>query len=444
MAKDDLFGKIGDFLNKSTQSIKDRLTMDVTDLIRAINKNDLEDIERALNAGVDPNAMDGANRLALHLAVDNNNVAVVSLLLKSGAKVSLLDESGATPLYKAVSWENKAIVQLLLEAGAEIHQKNLDGRTPLEEAREKGYTEIEDSLIHFHQQERNKQVKEDRARHEALKEKAKQVQQERIEEEQKRQAAAKAKEERAARRAKEKLEKSVIRKYKVTEENQYASLLQAIRQNDVEAIEVLIEKSLGENRLSDQQKGQVLLEAIRQENSALVHQVLDAGADALSIVEGEDHSPLSLAVSKNAYKLVAHLLKQNEARASDLLNNPEQVISLQFVAYKDPKMLDILMSAGANPFLGGKEMPAPVVRAINKASIAILPVLARHKVDLNQQVEGKSLLEWAIHYNRLNWVVGLIAEGVETEQANNEGKTPIEIAEELGDRAAIIGALREA
>jgi len=433
MAKDDLFGKIGDFLNKSTQSIKDRLTMDVTDLIRGINKNDLEEVERALNAGVDPNMMDGANRMALPLAIDNNNVPVVQMLLAAGAKVALLDTNGESALYKAVSWENEAIVKLLLEAGADIHQTNLDGRTPLDEAKDKGYAKIENALNSFHQQARNQQVKTDRAKHEALKEKARKIQKERIEEEQKRQAAELAEQ-----------EKTVRRKYKVTEGNWYTSLLQAVQQQDAEATNILLEKGLKAQLLSEQQKGQLLLEAIRLENSDLVRRMLDTGVDALSLVESKDHSPLSLAVSKNAYKLVAHLLGQNQEKTQSLLNNPEQMISLQFVAYKDPKMLDLLLAAGANPFFGGKEMPAPVVRAIEKASIGILPVLARHKVELNQLVEGKSLLEWAIHFNRLNWVVGLISEGVETDRPNADGKTPIQLAEDLGNREAIIGALQEA
>ena len=49
MSKEDLFGKIGDFINKSTQSLKDRLTLDVTDLIRGIDDNNPEEVERALS-----------------------------------------------------------------------------------------------------------------------------------------------------------------------------------------------------------------------------------------------------------------------------------------------------------------------------------------------------------------------------------------------------------
>ena len=443
MAKDDLFGKIGDFLNKSTQSIKDRLTMDVTDLIRGINKNDLEEVERALNAGVDPNAMDGANRMALPLAIDNNNAKVVKMLLDAGAKVGLLDANGESPLFKAVSWENEPIVRLLLNAGADMQQANRDGRTPLEEARNKGYDQIAQLMVSTHQEVRNKQVKEDRAKHEALKEKARKIQKERAEEEQKRQEKEAAKEAKALQKAKARTAKAVKRKYKVVDDTGwYNALIYAIRDQDQQAIEVFVEEAKAKDTISDLQKGELLLEAIRNENSDLVHQILEWGIDPLALVEGEDHSPLSLAVSKNAYKLVNHLLGINKEKATAMLNDDQQVISLQFVAYKDPKMLDILMDAGANPFFGGKEMPAPLVRAIEKASIGILPVLAKHQIDLNKPVEGRTPLEWAIHFNKSDWVIGLISEGVDTLAKNKEGQNPLELAESLGGRDLIVEALR--
>lgn len=443
MAKEDLFGKIGDFLNKSTQSLKDRLTLDVTDLIRAIDKNEQEEVARALNAGVDPNALDGANRLALAMAVDNNSEAIVKLLLDAGAKVSLVDEYGVSPLLKAVGWENKAIVRLLLDAGADIHQPDKTGRTPIMEASDKGYETIRALLEEYHDEGRAKQVKADRAKHEAMKEKARQVKVERLAEEQEREAAALAKKKAAEEKAKARTQKAVKRKYKVTDENTYSAIIEAIRAKDELGAKILLEEALAGDRLDLTQRGRCLLEGIRVESSVVIHELLETEVDALSILDREDHSPLSLAVSKSAYKLVAVLLERNKAVAKDMLNNPDQLITLQFVAYKDPRMLDVLIAAGADPFFGGKEVPAPVIKAIEKGSIGILPVLARHQVDLNRVIEGRQLLEWAIHFNKPDWVIGLVSEGVEIDVPNAEGQLPVELAETLGDREAIVDILRD-
>ena len=48
-----------------------------------------------------------------------------------------------------------------------------------------------------------------------------------------------------------------------------------------------------------------------------------------------------------------------------------------------------------------------------KSSVGTLPVLAIHKVDLNRITEGKTPIEWAIHFNRKDWTNGLLEEGVE-------------------------------
>ena len=80
MAYEDLLSKIGGFLNEGARSIKDRLTLDTTDLLRAIDANDPEEVARALRAGVNPDKDDGIGRFALLLAADNNYTLIVEVV----------------------------------------------------------------------------------------------------------------------------------------------------------------------------------------------------------------------------------------------------------------------------------------------------------------------------------------------------------------------------
>jgi len=89
MAKDDLFERFGNKLGKGARSLRDRFTMDVTDLIRAVDKNDKDDVDRALAAGIDPDTADALSRRALTMAVDNNSAEVVALILRAGANPNL-------------------------------------------------------------------------------------------------------------------------------------------------------------------------------------------------------------------------------------------------------------------------------------------------------------------------------------------------------------------
>jgi len=88
-------------------------------------------------------------------------------------------------------------------------------------------------------------------------------------------------------------------------------------------------------------------------------------------------------------------------------------------------MFDLLLRAGADPYFGGVDMPSPIVKAVEKASLGILPVLVRNKVDLNQDADSLSLLEWAIKYQRIDWVNGLIDEGAEINALGEDGKTAL-------------------
>jgi ankyrin repeat protein len=83
------------------------------------------------------------------------------------------------------------------------------------------------------------------------------------------------------------------------------------------------------------------------------------------------------------------------------------------------------------------------VKAMKKGSVAILPVLVRNKFDLDQLVDGKTLLEWAVTFNRMDWVNGLLEEEVDLSVPTSEGETALELAKRLGDRDAIVGLLEE-
>ena len=130
-------GKLGDFFRKGVQGLRDRMTFDSSDLIRAIDKGDVEMVERVMFAGFDPNKEDGIRRLALPMAVENNNAAIVALLIKGKADPNKADKEGDLSLRKAVYWENMEIVKMLLNAGADIHKENRKGVSAMNEAQKK-------------------------------------------------------------------------------------------------------------------------------------------------------------------------------------------------------------------------------------------------------------------------------------------------------------------
>ena len=87
-------------------------------LITACKNGNLEEVNRLLSLdGIDVNTSDQSGTV-LHHAIRINNVDIVNRLIQAGADVNLGDFQGLSPLYHA-SGNNLVIVNTLLLAGAD-------------------------------------------------------------------------------------------------------------------------------------------------------------------------------------------------------------------------------------------------------------------------------------------------------------------------------------
>jgi len=429
---DGFFKKTGQFLKKGGQYLSDKMNLEIHDLINAVNKNDTEMVARCVYAGLDPNLQDGINRRALPIAIDNNNTDIIEILLEGKANPNLVGKDGESAIYKAVSWKNEEYVRLLMEAGADIYKKEPNGISPIEEAKRKGFVQLLNLMENFKAEKRKERIEEDKSTHEEIKAKAEDAKKLRT---QKAAFEAKQKEIKAKAAAEATIAK-IENTYDTNNKGFTNAIIAAIQKGDETAVNLFLEKIEKVNEVDPEFKTSPLLSAIFYKNTKAVVELVNKGADVGLLVAEQRHSPVSLAVSMGAHKLVQFILEKHKEEDAVILNDPNQHISPTFLAYKDAKMLDLLLSAGADPYFGGKEGTSPVVKAIEKASVAILPVLAKHKVNLNLETEGKTPIEWAIHFNRKDWVIGLLEEGVETMNS-------LDFARTLEGREDIVTILEE-
>ncbi len=426
--------KPGDFFRKGIRGLRDRMTFDHTDLIRAVDKGDEDMVERILYAGVAPNKKDPLNRRALPMAVDNNRNDIVELLLKAKADPNLPGKDGDLPLRKAVFWENKTIVLLLLQAGAKKDMPNREGVSAMLEAKRNGHTELMALMDDFKDPKRIQQIARDAKKHAEQKKKiatAKAAQQEKKElvEKQKEEATAKA-------------EESLEEKYQVAEKGYLEALMAAFAAKDGKASQLFMAKVDDFNQSATGGMSP-LLYAVAQKHSKLATALLEKGADPFHYVKSQKHSPFSRAVADEQMDFVKAVADADPEKTATYCNDPGQLLSPQFLAYKNPALFDLLLSAGADPLWGGKEGVAPIVKAVEKGSIALLPVLIRHQFDINQLIDGETMLEWAVEHNRIDWVNGLLEEDADPNIPTSEGQTALELAQALGDRTEIIALLEK-
>ncbi|MES9906210.1 MAG: ankyrin repeat domain-containing protein [Sedimenticola sp.] len=90
------------------------------DLYPAIQRGDIDQIERHIAWKTDINGMDVDGRRPLHVAAGKGRYVITKLLVESGADLNADDRDGHSPLYYAVLAGRTQVAELLVKLGAEM------------------------------------------------------------------------------------------------------------------------------------------------------------------------------------------------------------------------------------------------------------------------------------------------------------------------------------
>mmetsp|Transcript_2194 Transcript_2194/g.6526 ORF Transcript_2194/g.6526 Transcript_2194/m.6526 type:complete len:209 (+) Transcript_2194:97-723(+) len=104
-------------------------SVDNTRLFEALAKQDINEIEKALNQGASATATDMNGRTALHYVAAIGVTPTSEMLLSMGANVDAKDVMGLTPLHMAAGYARPATVEVLLDRGANANLEDNNGET---------------------------------------------------------------------------------------------------------------------------------------------------------------------------------------------------------------------------------------------------------------------------------------------------------------------------
>ncbi|BAO44764.1 ankyrin repeat domain-containing protein [Thiolapillus brandeum] len=116
----------------------DRPEKPTVPLYLAMQRGDIEQIERHIAWGSDMNRLNRDGFTPLQVAVRNGRTAIVKLLLKQGVDVGVKDAQGHDALYHAILGSHLRIADLLLKSGADM-----DASALLQAAAHQGISERE-------------------------------------------------------------------------------------------------------------------------------------------------------------------------------------------------------------------------------------------------------------------------------------------------------------
>ena len=103
------------------------------DLINAVIDNNMQEVIRLLQSGMEVNKKDDNGWTALHFAAQNNCYEQAKVLIEYGAEIDSQDSIGNAPLFKALfsyAGNDTGLIKLLLEKGANPDLKNYYGNSP--------------------------------------------------------------------------------------------------------------------------------------------------------------------------------------------------------------------------------------------------------------------------------------------------------------------------
>ncbi|MCQ2610452.1 MAG: ankyrin repeat domain-containing protein [Treponema sp.] len=131
-----------DILVKGGANLKHRDSLGSTALHTAVRWNALIATNRLIELGLDPDTQNIAGKTPLAEAAVEGNTEIATLLLSKDADPNVYDTSGKTSLTDAVRANRKDMVNLLLKNGANPQIQDMNGRSPYHEAADMANIEI--------------------------------------------------------------------------------------------------------------------------------------------------------------------------------------------------------------------------------------------------------------------------------------------------------------
>ncbi|MBN2659275.1 MAG: ankyrin repeat domain-containing protein [Spirochaetales bacterium] len=350
--------------------------------VRAVRKGDLEEINKYLSGGGDPDTVDKDGNALIHIAVQYGRADSLEVLLRAGADANLKNRSGDTAVVMATGADRRDMVDLLLRYGGDARIRGRGGISTLMLAASKGNTSLMDLLLKLGVPLEGPDVKGRTA------------------------------------------------------------LFYSVSAPDPQALNFLFDKG-ADARIVDKDNGTPLHMLNQNRQSAMAMALLDRGALLTNALYSNGETALHIAAGAGAWKLVETYLANG---ASSLINQSSLVVGPPLSYGLSEKInpsdgavtVELLLAAGADPQAPSVKNRLPIVQAVEKLDDRRTELLLRWGADVHVDLPfNKSLLHVSVDRKDLNIASVLIDYGIDLDLRDSYGKTPLFYAVELKDEPMV-------
>lgn len=165
-----------------------------------------------------------------------------------------------------------------------------------------------------------------------------------------------------------------------------------------------------------------LFEAVRQENIEELRDLLSKGA-SLATWNGEDRTPLEVAVDSGNLAMVELLLKSEAVRVPSGFMNAALILA---VARGEREMTELLLERGADVNVKGSLGQTPLHRAVDSENVGLARLLLERGADVNAEDHGRETpLHRAVHSANTELTELLLERGADVHAKDRWEKTPL-------------------
>jgi ankyrin repeat protein len=224
---------------------------------------------------------------------------------------------------------------------------------------------------------------------------------------------------------------------------QSADLISKVRNNDLNAVKVLIASGADVNMEDDMMGYTPLYLAITGSNKEMVELLLLNGADINKVDKRTGYTPLMMTLNSNNAELAKLLISKG---ADFKIKANDGTTALILACGVSPEIAKDLLSKGADindlTEKGNGVFTQCIVTGIMRGNEAITPEFAEFLLSKGANIDEKNTmgnyagytpLFWAILYGETDVVKFLAEKGANVNSVAENGKSPLSLASEAGD-----------